>query len=228
MLAILGLLCCQQAPSAPVRAQAEIRYLADQRELRGDLILSPGDSLSGHDFFSLQNGSVAFLGSNMTARIVPGGMRWRTEMQVDFPNELRFTFPRNPDQKSVLEDRLTLALSFSPPFPDSLPSIWNTSEVQRFEIGSAALGAHESIVVFFEPLSGGSGSVSRITISGPTASSQVVLPTVAQSELKAGDYEVYLVKQQIARDTLPGLLATTEISYHTRSRPVKIIRPTPN
>ncbi len=204
----------------PLLAKAEIRFLADQNELRGDLQLFRGDSIKNSAPLELPAGTTAFLGSVMTATELPQGQRWRTEMRADFPVDMRFTFPKSA---ADLDDRYTLPVRLSPPLIDSLPNVLNKEKSLRFTAGTEPLSAPENIVVFFEPLDR-KLSPRRIVIAGPTASEKVTIPATAMLDIPTGEHYVYFVKQKLDRDTIDNgqLLGATQISYHTRSKKVVV------
>ncbi|PHI21018.1 hypothetical protein CEQ90_04865 [Lewinellaceae bacterium SD302] len=226
-LATLGLIwgCSATEPSAaansepPVIAKAEIRYLADLRELSADLRFYRGDSLAGSTSYSPPEGSVAFLGSAMTEKSLGEFTRWRSRMRADFPEKLRFTFPLNAD--APLE-KTTVNLEFDKIVADSIPTVISKSQRQRFYAGREPLKMGESIVVFFEPTDR-SAKARRIIVAGPGKSNYIALPTEAMTQLEAGPHSAYLVKQAIRRDTLDGLVSAVTFQYHTRPVDVSIV-----
>lgn len=219
-LLCLFLYACQEAPSVPtVIAKGEIRYLEDKRELRGELSLFRGDSLPGSMVYRPDAGKVAFLGSAMQADELSDRQRWRTTMKVDYPADLRFTFPT---EDALNAPRTTLTINFPPPSTDSLPSSIDRKRSLRFAAGTQALTADENIVVFFEP-EDRSERPRRIVVAGPTASEKITLPSTTLEDIPTGRHSVYLIKQKIARDTLEGVIAATQLSYHTRTKSVEVV-----
>ncbi|MEL6140506.1 MAG: hypothetical protein AAFU67_02690 [Bacteroidota bacterium] len=209
---------CSPTPTTkPIIAKADIRYLADQRQLRGNLQLFSGDSLANSTIYQPKHGSVTFMRSVMEPTELPNTVRWNTEMKVDFPSQLQFTFPKKLETP---RKRHQLSINFSPPFADSIPNHIDKNRTARFSVGTEPLMEDESIVVFFEPVAR-NASPRRIVVAGPTATQEITLPRVTLQEVPKGEHGVYLIKQKLARDTLEGVLAATQVSYLTHT--VKVI-----
>ncbi|MEM6878538.1 MAG: hypothetical protein AAF544_08270, partial [Bacteroidota bacterium] len=73
----------------------------------------------------------------------------------------------------------------------------------------------------FETRDWGPG-VKRILIAGPTSTEYARLPPESLTELPPGNYDLYLVKQKLSRDTVPGLRASTQIEFFTESKSVEV------
>ncbi len=213
---------CWQSTNAslPIIVKGEIRYLADTRQLNSEVYFFQGDSLANSQVFRPAQGSVTFLGSAMQSTELAGRQRWRSEMKVLFPEDLRFSFPTDTTS-APSSPRATLELQFSPPSTDSLPELLQKNVGSRFSAGSQALAANENIVVFFEP-EVRNDSPTRIVIAGPTRNDKISLPANTLENIPAGNYEVYFVKQQMAKDTLPGIYTAIQIAYHTRPKKVVV------
>lgn len=205
--------------TTPVTAKAEIRYLADLRELSADLRLFRGDSLATSEPYTPPTGSVAFLGSAMEPKSLAGFTRWRSRMRTDFPEKLRFTFPI--DSLKPL-DKSTINLEFEKIVADSIPTTINKKQRQHFYTGNKRLQLGESIVVFFEP-EDRTAKARRVIVAGPSSSNYISIPTEAMTNIAPGNHSVYLVKQSISRDTIPGLVSAVTFQYHTRTQPVRVV-----
>lgn len=216
-LLLLFLACNSQSSSQrPLIVKGEIRYLADTKRLNGEIYFFRGDSLSNSEVFRPAEGSVAFLGSAMQADELGTRQRWRSEMKVAFPEELRFTFPTS-NEKTNGAEKASVRLQFSPPHIDSLPAKLLKSEGARFSAGHQALAADENIVVFFEP-ENRSQSPRRIVVAGPTSNDKISLPANTLESIPPGQYQVYLVKQKLAKSTQEGVSSAIQLAYHSRSK----------
>jgi len=219
LLLLLCLAGCQ-APEqpTPILAKAEIRFLEGQQSLRGDLSLYRGDSLRNSETYHPPEGTVAFLGSAMQATELGTQQRWRAEQRTAWPGELRFSFPVAEDRPT---ERFILPVAMSAPQVDSLPRRIDKRSGLRFAVGTVPLREDENVVLFFEP-EARSAEPRRILIAGPTKTERVFVPNTALTDLPVGNYGVYLIKQQLARDTIEYLYAATQIGYHTRSVTVEV------
>lgn len=219
-LVLLLSACDSQATNQlPLIVKGEIRYLADTKRLNGEVYFFRGDSLANSEVFRPAEGSVTFLGSAMKADELGTRQRWRSEMKVAFPEELRFTFPSNENTSGA--QKATVSLEFSPPHTDSLPSKLLRAEGARFSAARQALAADENIVVFFEPAER-SQSPRRIVVAGPTTNNKISLPANTLEGIPPGQYQVYFIKQKLAKSKQDGLSSAIQVAYHTRSKPVLV------
>ncbi|MEM7575391.1 MAG: hypothetical protein AAF433_20965 [Bacteroidota bacterium] len=222
-LLLLLLLACQ--PSTPsyenfLLPTAEIRYQERSRELRAIVQLRQGDSLASSTTYEAATGSVSFLGSPMMDQLsTAAGQRWQATRKIDWPAELYFSLPQ-PDFKNG-DERFDLRFAMAPPTADSIPAIIDRAQGARFKFSNQALAANESLLLFFETRAWNPG-VKRVLLAGPTNSAFFNLPAATIQELPAGNYEVYLVKQALVRDSLAQLKTSTQIEYFTRSRSVEV------
>lgn len=210
--------CTSQLPPAPIIAKGEVRFLQDKNELKGEIYFFRGDSLAESSVYRPAAGSVAFVGSAMQADELPTRQRWRTKMTVNFPEDLRFTFPM--DEKEEAE-KATIPLFLSPPFTDSIPEIIDRTKSLRFVAGTQPLAANENIVVFYEPDDRNSPP-RRIVVAGPSSNNRIVLPANTVQDFPVGSGRIYLVKQQLAKDTLDGVHSAIQLSYHTRLKKITV------
>lgn len=210
--------CTSQPAPQPIIAKGEVRFLQDRRELKGEIYFFRGDSLANSKVYRPAPGSVAFVGSAMQADELPTRQRWRAAMKAQFPEDLRFTFPLT-DQEDA--EKFTLPLNLSPPFMDSIPEVIDHTKSLRFIAGTQSLAANESIIVFFEP-DNRDQAPRRIVVAGPSSSPRITLPANAMEDLPLGNGRVYLVKQQLARDTVDGVQSAIQLSYHTRLKKVMV------
>lgn len=210
--------CTSQPIPKPIIAKGEVRFLEDKKELKGELYFFRGDSLANSIVFRPTPGTVAFVGSAMQADELSTRQRWRAEMKTVFPEELRFTFPVTEAEDA---EKFTLPLQFSPPFNDSIPALIDHTKVLRFVAGTQPLQKNENVIVFFEPADRNLAP-HRIVVAGPTSTPRITLPVNAMEDVPLGQNQVYLVKQQLARDTLDNVQWAIQLAYHTRLKKVVV------
>ena len=210
--------CTSQPAPQPIIAKGEVRFLQDQRELKGEIYFFRGDSLTNSKVYRPAPGSVAFVGSAMQADELSTRQRWRATMKAPFPEDLRFTFPLTEEESA---EKFTLPLNLSPPFMDSIPEVIDHTKSLRFVAGTQPLATNENIIFFFEPESRDQAP-HRIVIAGPSSSPRVTLPANAMEGMPPGKGKIYLVKQQLARDTIGGVQSAIQLSYHTRLKNVVV------
>ncbi|MEM9834931.1 MAG: hypothetical protein AAF828_00430 [Bacteroidota bacterium] len=211
--------CSEEATNTPtpLLVSGEIRYLQDQQQLRGDVSFFRAAPNGAKVIFRPPAGAVAFMGSSMKAVELNESQRWRATMKAAFPEQLRFTFPTTEEE----EERVTLPLQLSPPLVDSLPAIMDKKKNIRVAVGTQPLAENESIIVFFEP-EDRQQAPRRIIVAGPTLNNQISLPATAMKDVAPGKHQVYLIKQQIAKDTLVNAFTSIQLAYHSRTKGIEV------
>lgn len=203
----------------PILPASEVRYLESSGQIRAILQLKQGDSLAtAQSYTPASDQPPLFLGSPMQFRETR--QRWMEERELDWTGQLRFAIPRPADSGD--RERLAYEINMDPPTIDSIPTTIDLSRGSRFRFGDSSLEDNESLLIFFETREWNPG-VKRILIAGPTSDSYARLPPEALRELPAGNYELYLVKQKLSRDTIPGLRASTQIEYFTKRGAVEVV-----
>lgn len=201
-LLLLTLFCtCGRAPQSASRTEVvgSIRYEESGQLLTANLAISP---VPGAATPSLQ-------GNAMPAFPAIGPGHYRGRRNQPFPNPLSLTVPCGEGITPC-----NLSLPFSPPFIDSLPATSQTGNPLSFTTGNNALLKNENLVFFFEPAD--RSEPRRILLQGPTFSGRVNLPKEAMSDIPPGKYEVYLIKQQLYKDSLQHLQTSIQTEYFTR------------
>ncbi len=195
-------------------ALPEVRYLADARELRGQLTLLQGDSLPAATPFS-PAGGVTFMGN--TTREIPLGndlVRYETTLRMPYPADsvaFRFTGPGGQPRE--------LKLHLAPPVVTGLPDTIYRSRGLSFSAGSGPLGADESLLLFF---SDDQGNARQVLIAGPSRDSLLRAPAPSLSSVGPGKHQLYLVKKRDYRGRIGGLNVTGYVEYYTEEVPVHV------
>jgi len=217
------IISCQSAPSVEkddsfLLPVTEIRYEELSGQIRAILKLNHGDSLTSSQLYSPAEGrSPLFMGSPMQAR--PASNQWIERRDTPWPDQIKLSIPHLAETGN--RDRTEFEVSMKRPFADSLPSRIALSEGSRFAFGNHPLEDNESVLIFFETRDWSPG-VKRILIAGPTSTEYARLPPESLTELPPGNYDLYLVKQKLSRDTVPGLRASTQIEFFTESKSVEV------
>ncbi len=215
--------CQTPVPAPPVRqALPAVRYLEGQRELRGQLLLYEGDSLTGAQALRFP-GQVAFLGSGTQEVVLPGSepgteaYRYETTLVTDYPTDLRFTFPGPGAADS---ERQTIALRMVAPDLAAFPDTIRKSAGIQFSTPADSLRSSENILMFFT--NAADGAIRRIMVAGPTRSNRISVPPGAIGQIEPGDYRLYLIKSQRVNTTAGSLRTTGLVEYYTREKTVRV------
>lgn len=192
-------------PVLQTSASGYVRYQQDQQLLEASLNLSPAPA-TAPSLFDTPLPSFAQAG--------PGNFKLRKKMA--FTPDFSFSLPCGEGQNTACP----ISYTFTPPFIDSLPLIMSRNETVRFVAGEKGLGRQENLEVFFEPTD--RSSPQRMLIQGPTSRGTVTLPKLAMGDLKPGQYDVYLVKQQLNQDSTAALQHSLQTEYFTTMRRVEI------
>ena len=202
LLPLLLWLNCQ--PNEPTPAQ-EVQILT------GLLRYEQRDStLSGQLTLPDSTGAIPLLeGEPMTVSPMLPGRRFVLERKHDFSREPRYTLLNQGDT-------VHFDLPFDTVFIDSLPPELYRDSTVSFPVAHRGLRENESLVVAFQP-SDGSRDDRRILITGPTGSGTVTLPTTTLDDIPAGEYRVYLFKQQLYRERRGYLRANIRMEYVSRA-----------
>ena len=149
----------------------------------------------------------------MPAFPAAGAGHFRGRRTLPFTSPIKLTVP-------CTTSPCLLDIAFTPPFADSIPAIINKKQSVRFAAGNIGLLATENLVAFFEP--DNRAAPRRILLQGPTSTGRLSLPKEALSDIPEGKYQVYLVKQQLQKDSLSTLQSSIQTEYFTRMVPVEI------
>lgn len=198
------LLCtCDRAKKTPpTTLVGNVRYDESTQILNVDVAIDP----IGNRFPTLY-------GSAIPAFPAAGPGHFRNRRTLPFTSPIKLSVP-------CATAACPLELSFTPPFADSIPAIINKNQSVRFVAGSTGLLATENLEAFFEPAD--RSAPRRILLKGPTSSGTLSLPKEALSNIPAGKYQVYLVKQQLHKDSLLTLQSSVQTEYFTNMVPVEV------
>ncbi|WP_020570248.1 hypothetical protein [Neolewinella persica] len=203
-LLLTSLLCtCDPAPkAASTTLVGNVRYDEGSQILNVDLAIDP-----------VPDGFPSLFGSAMPALPAAGTGHFRGRRTLPFTSPIKLAVP-------CASTPCLLEVAFTPPFADSIPAVINKKESVRFAAGSTGLSATENLVTFFEPAD--RSAPRRILLQGPTSTGMLKLPKEALSDIPVGKYQVYLVKQQLQKDSLSTMQSSVQTEYFTRTIPVEI------
>lgn len=142
-----------------------------------------------------------------------GGRRFRYGTKAGLISNPSFTITDG-------REALSFAVPLSPVTIDSLADSLALINLISFEVADRGLNDDESIIVFFEP--NDRGMPRRILVTGPTTSGTISLPTTATSDIPAGAYQVYLVKQRVVRARKSNVRISVQTEYFTPSKKVTV------
>ena len=201
---------CAATPSAPVtteptRVVGTIRYVQDQALLQTTLQL---EAVAETD-----DAIPTLLGAEMRAPAEGGSGLFTDRRKMAYPPKVDMTVPCGGDA-CLLSIPLAMAAI------DSIPTSMSRAEAQRLRIGQAPLREGESIVFFFEPVAG--GAPRRLQFMGPTTSAVLGLPAESFADVPAGDYNIYLVRQGVVKDSTAALVHKIQTEYFTRPQPIMV------
>ena len=203
LLLTLLLCTCDRAPQAPPTSiVGNVRYDESTQILKVDVAVDP-----------LENGFPSLFGSAIPAFLAAGPGHFRDRRTLPFTSPLTFSVP-------CATSNCPLELIFSPPFADSIPAVINKKQSVHFAAGSTGLLETEYLEAFFE--SEDRSAPRRILLKGPTSSGIFRLPKEALSNIPAGKYQVYLIKQQLHKDSLSTLQSSIQMEYFTSMVPVEV------
>ncbi|MEM6770372.1 MAG: hypothetical protein AAF597_07310 [Bacteroidota bacterium] len=210
LLFVLLLCTCDRAAKndATTVVAGTIRYQQDNQLLEASLRLLPIDTTASATYPTL-------FGTVMAPAPLIGPDRFRTRRTVAFPNTFRLTVPCSAGPNCPLD------YQFTPPFSDSIPPSLTIGQSAQFPIANTGLAANESLVIFFEPTD--RSAPKRIQLLGPTSTGTLTLRKEVFSDIPAGEYEVYLVKQQLQKDSSASIIASFQTEYFTKAMPLKIM-----
>ena len=212
LLALAILLCtCGPAMPPPPTPPAElpivaanVRYQEDGQRLSATMTV-PSELLP--------NGAPTLYGTTLSQLANGSRKMFRGNRQLPLPGKVEVTVPS-------ADGHLAVSFPFAPVFLDSLPAVLDRKASVRFPFSNAAMTEDESLVVFFEPTE--RSTPRRLQIVGPTQAPAITIPTAAIASYPAGDYDVYLVKQSLVRDSSAYVKASVQTEYYTATRRITL------
>lgn len=208
---LLPLLLCTCGPAQNLEtvlqtaATGSVRYHQDQQILEASLNLSPAPAKAPSLF-----------GTLLPTLPETGPGNYKLRKKIAFPTDFSFSLPCGKGQTTDCP----LDFTFTPPFIDSLPAVMSRNTTIRFVAGEKGLSKQESLEVFFEPVN--RSEPHRMLVQGPTKRGTITLPKLAMADLAPGLYDVYLVKQQLNRDSTAALQHSLQTEYFTNTRRVNV------
>jgi hypothetical protein len=200
---LLASLLCTCAPSpgeSLVVAAGTVRYQSGERTLKASISLSRTDS-------TLRLPAPSLYGSVMDPLVQDKtGQQFQAYRPMEFPGNIRFTLPAGDQEVK------TVSFPLLPPSVDSVPTVISRAISHNFPVAESGLAANENLVLFFEPGDAG-GQPRRILVQGPTSSGNVSIPKHVLTDIAPGDYQFYLIKQKLFRDSLPLLKVSLQAEY---------------
>lgn len=207
--ALLTVLCtCGPAPKiSPTTVVGNVRYNATNQLMVATLNISPVDTIG-------EQAPPTLLGSAMPPLERAGPGSFRTRRQLHFPGNLQMTLPCGQASECVLD------YTFNPVFSDSIPSEISLAQTVAFPVATAGLEEQESLVIFFEPID--RSNPKRIQLVGPTDTGILTLPKNAMEDIPEGDYQVYLIKQQLFQDSTAYYKASIQTEFFSKNVMVNV------
>lgn len=203
LLTLLG--TCGRAPKTVTSVVGSVRYEENSKLLTADLAVSPTKAY----------GPTLF-GSSMPTFPAAGPGHYRGRRTLPFASPIRFAVPCGKAAGATCE----LELPFVPPVADNIPDSISLNKTLRFQAAATGLAETENLIAFFEP--DDRSAPQQILFQGPTSSGRMVIPKEAMVDILPGKYQVYLIKQQLFRDSIPTLVTSIQTEYFTRSMPVTV------
>ena len=200
------LLCtCGRAPTPPpLRVAGTIRYDTPRRLLQATLELNGADSTAAAPFLA---------GTPMRPlpRTKNSVFQYRRESPPPAEVAMSFPCPTGPCQTSVRLPMVSV---------DSLPSRIFRQANLRVTVSDTPLRYGESIVFFFEPLD--RSAPQRIQFLGPSQTGTITLKRETLEGLEHDDYDLYLVRQGLARDSTAHLQTSLQTEYISATKRITV------
>ncbi|OAV46114.1 hypothetical protein [Lewinella sp. 4G2] len=199
---------CDSAPSNGERDGAVVflNYEQDQQLLTTRMNLG----LAGEAPIT---GVPTVYGSPLDSFTRQGVTTWQLRKNLNYPSVIPLEIPCG----DALCNR---DVKLAPVFVDSFPNVIDPKKDLQVAYGPEALTSSESLVFYFGPQD--RSAPEKIKLVGPTNSPVATLPSDALAKLKPGKYNVYLIKQQLKRDTTARLWTSIQAEYMTRTRLIEV------
>jgi hypothetical protein len=215
ILLFLGQCSEQNTSEATTRifANFEVRYLAEDLQLRGQAFFSQGDSINNARPISFTNG-VAFMGSGTKIKQLPGGiLRYETTLETAYVSPARFSF-NLPQQENITE------LSFPMNGIDNFELI-SASKANGLKISlDGGLAKDESLLLLFTDPQQETKTIIR---PGPLTSKDLFIPADALLHFTPGAYRMFLVKSKEMMGVREGLEYQAIIEFYTKEKNFELV-----
>jgi len=191
-----------------IYAELFVRYLQSEREIKATATFFEGDSLANAAPKTFQGG-VAFQGSGMEARQLPGGAtRYNLQRAADYAEAFPFRF--KDDDGQTLEYALSM-VPLDTFFIANNQASKNQGMVLYAKGGELQDG--ESLVFFF---SDAQNRAVTFTIPGPHRGEEYRLTRQQLKDLAVGPHYMYLVKKRRTAEERGKLSVLADVEYYTR------------
>lgn len=204
---------CRPEPVEPSYiALPAVRYLADTRELRAQLVLYEGDSLAVATQPEVTN-VAQFMGQPMTTdELVDSTLRYGILLRANYEQPLRFGLPFAGGGEEI-------TLRCAPASIADVPDTIRRADGLRFTAGSDSLGQFESLLIH---LRDSARQVRQVLIAGPSRAAQLSAPAASLSHIEPGRYELYLVKKWEGQKQQGPVKVRGLVEYYTETKSVVV------
>ncbi len=217
---ILLLNACQSneksnpANAKPLFINYEVRYLEQEKELRGMVYFKEGDSIEVAKPREFTNAS--FQGSAMDLQNLGArGIRYILTRRGDFSDNLNFSY-KNDEHQSI---QYELSMPKPGDFSVSNQQISKSTGATVSWAGEP-LDDTQSLVFMFTDMNNKASSTS---IKGPTSASEVFIPAQALANLATGSGQLYLVKKQVRNSQEDNQSIVSLVEYYTAPIDVEVV-----
>lgn len=204
-----------EQPPPHLFAELFVRYLQAEKELKATATFFEGDSIRTAAPKTMPGG-VAFQGSGMEARPLPGGtVRYFLQRKGDYAAEFPFSFKNDKGPKQQY------ALSMTPidTFYITEDKASKSQGMSLFARGGR-LQPGESLVFLF---SDARNQAFSFTLDGPSQGEEYQIPPIQLEGLQPGPHQLYLVKKKKTAERKPGLSVLADLEYYTRVAELEVV-----
>jgi len=195
-----------------VFARFNIRYLAEDQQLRGQAELFSGDSSSVAQPLAIVGG-VAFLGSGTQEKRLPGAIRYEITLRVPYLSPTNFSF-QLPQREALTQVQLDMAGL------DNF-EVMQASKAQGLRLRvKGGLEAGESLLLLFTDPNQEARTIVR---PGPLNQEGLFIPPDALLHFIHGAYRVYLVKSKETEVTIDNFHYQASVEYYTQEQVFNLV-----
>ena len=201
---------CDRAPqrTEPTVVVGTLRYQANNNVLEATLQMTPVDTSAAAVFPTL-------FGTAVQPLALAGTGNFRARRKVAWPGKVNLTVP------CADGPNCPLTVDFAAPFADSIPARISKEKSLQFAVADRGMTEDESLIFFFEPAD--RSRPRRLQLIGPTDTGVLTVRKEALAAIPTGEYQVYLVKQQLAKDSTAKVVSSFQIEYFTASRALEVV-----
>jgi len=160
-------------------------------------------------------GGIKFQNEPMNAMNLRG-IQYRREFKTSFSSDHKFTW--SDKKNKVYEFNLPLAPLYNFRFEhDTL----RHNQAATLQWDGPALQKGESMVLIWEQES--TGKTVSIELISQGSESKIEFPAAKLTEIKPGDWSLYIVRKRLVKTTINGVAATGISELYTKSRKIKML-----